>query len=119
MPIRAENKHRYPRDWKAIRERILERAKNDLGIPCCEECGAPNHMWIEREADGWIACQPCDGVWIVLTIAHLNHVPEDNRDENLKAWCQRCHNRYDAPMRAQGIKARRRARQAVGDLFHG
>ena len=33
---------------------------------------------------------------IVLTIAHLDHVPENCADENLRAWCQRCHLRYDA-----------------------
>lgn len=33
---------------------------------------------------------------IVLTVMHLNHIPEDIRDENLKAACQRCHLRYDA-----------------------
>lgn len=26
MPIKPENKARYPADWKAIRARILERA---------------------------------------------------------------------------------------------
>ena len=32
---------------------------------------------------------------IILTVAHLNHQPEDCRPENLKAMCQRCHLRYD------------------------
>lgn len=33
------------------------------------------------------------GHWvsIVLTVAHLNHNPADNRDENLLALCQYCH----------------------------
>jgi len=26
VPIKAENKHRYPRDWKQIRAEILGRA---------------------------------------------------------------------------------------------
>lgn len=34
---------------------------------------------------------------IILTVAHLNHVEADCRDENLKAMCQRCHLRYDVP----------------------
>ncbi len=117
MPIRPENKARYPKDWKQIRGRILERAKN-----MCEKCGVPNHERIERDTmDGWsmTATGRNEGVYIVLTIAHLDHRPENNDPANLRAWCQRCHNRYDAPMRAQGIKARRRALQAVGDLFHG
>ena len=34
-------------------------------------------------------------VRVVLTIAHLNHVSGDDRDENLKALCQWCHLNYD------------------------
>jgi hypothetical protein len=30
--------------------------------------------------------------------------------------CQRCRNRYDAPVRVTGIKARAREPRAVGDL---
>lgn len=32
---------------------------------------------------------------VVLTVAHLNHVAGDDRDENLKALCQWCHLVYD------------------------
>ena len=32
---------------------------------------------------------------IVLTVAHLNHDPADNRDENLKALWQWCHLNWD------------------------
>jgi hypothetical protein len=32
---------------------------------------------------------------VVLTVAHLNHEPADNRDENLKALCQWCHLIHD------------------------
>lgn len=39
--------------------------------------------------------ESCHWVGIVLTIAHLNHVPGDDRDENLKALCQWCHLHYD------------------------
>jgi len=37
---------------------------------------------------------------VVLTCAHLNHTPEDNRRENLAALCQACHLAYDAPHKA-------------------
>jgi hypothetical protein len=57
------------------------------------------------------------GSLVVLTVAHLNHMPEDCSDENLLAMCQRCHNAYDAPMRRAGIVARRRAAAALGDFF--
>ena len=99
MPIQPENKARYPKDWKAISIRIRERANNR-----CEGCQVENKTLR-------------DGKLIVLTVAHLDHTPENCADENLRAWCQRCHNRYDAPVRAAGIKARRRAEKAIGDLI--
>jgi len=54
---------------------------------------------------------------IVLTVAHLNHKPQDCSDDNLLHMCQGCHNRYDLPMRRAGIKARAKAARAIGDLF--
>lgn len=101
MPIRAENRARYPRDWPAISRAIRERAGWT-----CEECGAANGE-----------PHPITGSRVVLTVAHLDHVPEHCEPDNLRAWCQRCHNRYDAPMRAAGLKQRRRAALADGDLF--
>lgn len=64
---------------------------------------------------GWPT--PLRIVRIVLTVAHLDHQPENCSDDNLKAWCQRCHNRYDSAERRKGIDARRRAASAVADLF--
>lgn len=41
-----------------------------------------------------------------------------NCDEtNLASLCQRCHNRLDAPMRAENARQTRRQRKAVGELF--
>ncbi len=91
MPIRKENKGRYPKNWKEISKRIRERAKNR-----CEFCGAENHK-----------PHPITKSKVVLTVAHLNHVPEDCRDENLKALCQKCHNKYDIKNRLKGIKDRK------------
>lgn len=99
MPIRIENKNRYPSNWQEISERIRSRADNK-----CEECGVENYSIR-------------DGAKIVLTVAHLDHTPENCADDNLKALCQRCHNRYDAPIRAAGIKARSRSERAISDLF--
>lgn len=48
---------------------------------------------------------------------HIDDYPENCADENLKALCQRCHNRYDMPMRKAGIKERARMNLAAGDLF--
>ena len=101
MPIRPENRARYPKDWPAISRRIRERAGNR-----CEKCGAANGE-----------PHPITGSRVVLTVAHLDHEPENCDDDNLRAWCQRCHNTYDAATRRAGTKARTRAQQAVGDLF--
>jgi 5-methylcytosine-specific restriction endonuclease McrA len=56
---------------------------------------------------------PVTGALVVLTIAHLDHNPENCDRDNLRALCQLCHNRYDAPVRALGIKQRRR--EAIRD----
>lgn len=50
---------------------------------------------------------------IVLTVMHLDHTPENNDPANLLEACQRCHNCYDAPHRAQT----RRRHKAAKDLF--
>lgn len=142
MPIRPENRKRYPADWPEIRERILARAGNK-----CERCGVKNHALGGRLPNGgWCEAMPTGdnglrNTWpkpgehaacwvnstrtprtlrivrIVLTIAHLDHMPENCDPANLQALCQRCHNRLDAKMRAAGIKARRRASAAGADLF--
>lgn len=111
MPIRPENRARYPKDWKAISLRIrVERAENRC--ECHGECG--------DEHDGRCAAlnyepHPITGSKVILTTAHLDHVPENCADDNLKAMCQRCHNRYDAGMRRAGIRERAWADQ--GRLF--
>jgi len=104
MPIRPEERARYPKNWKEIREKIKKRAGDK-----CEWCGVINHAYIVRTEAGYeVALKDEDGaVWIVCTTAHLNHIPEDCRDENLAFLCQKCHNGYDAKHRATGIKERR------------
>jgi hypothetical protein len=51
----------------------------------------------------------CHWVGIVLTVAHLNHVAGDDRDENLKAMCQWCHLDYDKDHHHQTRAARKDA----------
>lgn len=107
MPIRAENRSRYPKDWRAISRRIRERAGDRCeGSPAFPDCRAANGE-----------PHPATGSRVVLTVAHLDHHPENVSDENLRAWCQRCHNVYDAPMRRAGIIRREREARACGDLF--
>lgn len=137
MPIKPENKARYPANWKEIRAAILERAHD-----CCEQCKAPNHERIARgDGDDIDTYQLNDAnvycantgkhlgrkrmsefnlmrmVDIVLTIAHLDHVPEHCESENLRAWCQRCHLRYDAQHHAATARATRHTNLNNLELF--
>ncbi len=111
MPIRPENRARYPKDWKAISLEVREAAGW-----CCE--GSP--AWPDCRAAN-AEPHPATGSIVVLTVAHLNHQPEDNGEPgnrpNLRAWCQRCHNTYDMPMRRAGIAERARQKAASADLF--
>lgn len=59
MPIKPENRLRYPRNWKQIRTSILERAHGR-----CEFCGVENHTYRYNERTRHMAR-------IVLTIAQL------------------------------------------------
>lgn len=112
MPIRPENRGRYPKDWKAISARVrFERAKGRC--ECTGDCGLDHG----ERCDAWHdARHPVTDAVVVLTVAHLDHEPENCADENLKAMCQRCHNRYDAPKRRAGIIARAREGAAIAEL---
>ena len=121
MPIRPEFREFYGREWRTVvRPAILRRAGYK-----CEQCQKPNHAhvwvwsgpsgqyWTRVKGDGqlWHYCALGGGTgnfrlirdqWnqarqirVVLTIAHLNHTPGDDRPENLMALCQWCHLNYD------------------------
>lgn len=127
MPIRADLKHFYGREWRTvIRPRILARAENR-----CEQCGVPNHTEVKRVRGFWLEegatwqlgvfrrWRTADGgdwerhaipgdeieeldppgrrrvVWIVLSVAHVNHQAGEDGDGNLRAWCQWCHLHHD------------------------
>ncbi len=100
MPIRPENKSRYPKEWKAIVARVRERSENRC--ECQGECG------LHRTTPGPRRCIEVHGEkakwargWIVLTVAHLDHQPEHNDLANLRHMCQRCHLRYDVKHHAE------------------
>jgi hypothetical protein len=47
---------------------------------------------------------------VVLTLAHEHGVPlEETSIARMFMGCQRCHNKYDAPMRAAGVRERKEA----------
>lgn len=110
MPIKKENKKLYPKNWKEIRQRILERAGNK-----CEFCGVKNYSVGYRNQNGEFIesvgmqqeADELDGeklFKIILTIAHLDHNPTNNNPSNLRALCQKCHNNYDKEHRKETRK---------------
>ncbi|MEU4578993.1 hypothetical protein [Nonomuraea sp. NPDC023979] len=107
MPIRPENKIRYPSDWPQISGRIrFERAAGRC--ECVGECGHEHGVRCEaRHGEP----HPVTGSKVVLTTAHRNHAPEDCREENLFAACQRCHLAYDADEHRQAAARTREARR--------
>jgi hypothetical protein len=147
MPIKQENKNRYPKNWKQISEYIrFNRAKNR-----CEMCGVHNYSVGHRDEYGNFipiagnifadlagqglsypslkllsykeAKEIADAetnnciygfkyIVIVLTVAHLDHQPENCDYSNLKAMCQKCHNNYDKIHRKETF----RNAQTVGQI---
>lgn len=102
MPIKPENKKRYPQNWKKIRADILKRANNR-----CEFCGIENYSIREN------------GSKVVLTIAHLDHTPENCDYGNLRALCQKCHNNYDKEHRAETRRKTREERDVIHKTIDG
>ena len=89
MPMKRE---RYPANW----ERIALEKKESVGWRC-EKC------WKQCRKPG----EHFDTHKNTLTVAHLNHTPEDVRPENLMAMCAPCHLKYDARSHAETRKRRK------------
>jgi hypothetical protein len=106
MPIRPENRDKYPPDWRKISQRIrVERAQGRC--ECTGECGRDHGGGrCPRQAGTDLPT----GGRIVLTVAHLNHDPSDCSNENLRALCQRCHLQLDREQHPATARATRRAR---------
>ena len=101
MPISQANKALYPANWKDVVAEIKVRAENRCeGSPAYPTCRAENGQ-----------PHPVTGSRVVLTTAHLDHMPANCDAANLRAWCQRCHNTYDA-----GHRAANRAKTAQARL---
>lgn len=135
MPVKPENRARYPADWPAISAAIKARAGwRCEGSPDFPDCRVA-HGAIGYRADGGRWVHVTDGdqqaladaqfgygdlvrlVRIVLTVGHLDHTPENCDPSNLRAWCQRCHLHYDRHHHAATRAATRRQGKADGDLF--
>lgn len=136
MPIRPENRARYPADWKAISATVKARASwRCQGSPSFPDCRVRHHSvgyWDEgrwhalghaedkAKADAIRFTHEYTGyriTWVVLTVGHLDHQPENCDPLNLRAWCQRCHLHYDRDHHAETAYRTRREGKAAGDLF--
>jgi 5-methylcytosine-specific restriction endonuclease McrA len=137
MPIDPDQKKFYPKNWRQMSLDIRDRAHWR-----CEQCQLPQGALGGRtEAGEWRDALPegddgsrlewpragfyalcCGGltlkiIKIVLTVAHINQDPTDNRRSNLIALCQQCHNRLDATHRANSRRDKARRARVIGGLF--
>jgi 5-methylcytosine-specific restriction endonuclease McrA len=121
MPIKPENRLRYPANWGELSERVKREA-----MWRCEECGVPHGdlgyrfpkrggEWRSVEDRCSVAVNQClldlrgptaRLTRIVLTVHHLDGVPENSQRSNLVALCQRCHLRADLALRQTKEKAK-------------
>lgn len=94
MPM---DRSRYPENWEEISHhvRFVRAGGKCEGSPAYPDCRAEHGK-----------PHPVTGSIVVLTTAHIGapfsdgrpgnkHDKMDVRDENLRAWCQRCHLLYD------------------------
>lgn len=96
-PILRQNKSRYPHNWPAI-SRHIRYVRANGRCECNGECGLHYGRRCEErhgKPAAWAKGK------VILTVAHLDHQPENVDHDNLRAMCQRCHNRYDREHRAE------------------
>jgi hypothetical protein len=108
MPV---DQKKYPKNWKAIVAAV--RARSGDTCECRGECGTAE---CQRQGQCY-ACQgerhPVTRSKVILTTAHLDHGTHDNRLENLRHMCQRCHLNLDKWQHGANAKATRLAKQAT------
>ena len=117
MPIAAEYRHLYGREWSKLAASVKTEARWR-----CETCAVEHGDWRERKNQQLPPYQRgqfhtvFNGVWfyrVVLTVAHLDHQPENMARDNLRALCQRCHLAHDAPEHLRRAAATRAAKNAA------
>lgn len=106
MPIHPDNRHRYPAEWPTISAEIRHQRAGDR-CECDGRCGAEPHARGRCDARNGEP-HPVTTSTVVLTVAHLDHTPENVDPANLLAMCQRCHLAYD-----RDHHAAERARRAL------
>lgn len=126
MPIKKENLHRYGsrQAWNKISAEIKQRAGHKCEFCGVKQYsvgqrfnGKFRYAYGSAYYDQFqytgsyteaSAARDCLNEWrdpeepkyivIVLTVAHLDHNPENNDPANLRALCQKCHLAYDLPL---------------------
>lgn len=113
-PIRPENRARYPSEWAAISRNVRLAAL--WHCQCDGRCGGKScGVPLSRRGAGRICGafdgnpHPITGSKVILTVAHLDHTPENCDPANLMAMCQACHLSYDADHHAETARATRAA----------
>lgn len=122
------NRDIYPPDWPTISRNARARAGNR-----CQFCGIENGAVGYRERGQFVKifdaesdidesadAYQLDGyklITVVLTVAHLDHNPDNWAEENLNALCQRCHLVHDIDHHARNAaNTRRRKKIEAGQL---
>jgi hypothetical protein len=109
MPM---NRDRYPGNWDEIALDI-KAAANWICVECGRPCRHPGElanefanrikahhpMWsmdlADEEQQGEVMVLIPKIGRFTLTVAHLDHTPENCDADNLRAWCSVCHCRND------------------------
>jgi hypothetical protein len=122
MPM---NRKLYPKNWNAIARAI----KTEVNWTC-ENCGRPcrrpgesdgeledriynehaqwwDDLWETEDDEEFGEAEHMKPVRFTLTVAHLDHQPQNCDRSNLRAWCSVCHCRYD--LKAMPLKKRLKA----------
>jgi hypothetical protein len=142
MPIKPENRHRYPANWNQISKDAKERAGWRCVHPGCAakqysvgrwlgEVWTPHVDYAESYTqarqfaaeyafflfgDGPAPRGEPPVIVIVLTTAHLDHDPANCAPENLAPMCQKHHLRYDQQHHNETAYATRMAKRGNLEL---
>ena len=94
---------KYPKNWKVIVAEIRKRSGGRCD--CIGECGLHESPGFEIGGSVVLLARRCSEIngrkaryargKVVLTVAHLDHNPQNSLRHNLRDMCQRCHLRYD------------------------
>ena len=135
------NRKKYPSNWADLRKQVLKRAKNRCEFCGVQNhavghrdkegrfCPTYGNQWHDAAGRGELSYKEAKEtadlnnedtanehfIIIVLTIAHLDHDPENHNVsmDRLRALCQKCHNKYDMPNRVKN----RQKKKGQANLF--